>query len=484
MNCSLDRADESGAALLLTLLALTLLSLLGFFLSFSATTGVKISDNYESQVQATYASLAGLSHARALVRGLSFDGILNGPDGIHDTSIVYMSGARGFEFRNPLPLMTALRVEITDPLPYLSGIPDDGWINTGFCNGVGGVPLIPGTGILQEAPNPYGPGLLPISRYFVKVSDNNGEASEVAGDAADSPFFDGDGTVIVRSLGIAKTIPSAVAGIPRRNSVAIFEARLKRYSTWALGPALVLTGPQSSAQFSGGFEISGGPSPGIGTIDTIPSDDVFPDLAIRVAAGTGEGITGGNDPVPSVRDITMQVSSNADQCLLLNPGYLWDFVRNRAPQMADSFHEGNQSWVGGAAPYLGSYDASKPWNSKGQDPRITVVHGDLEMSGDISGGGLLVVTGSLSYSGSFAFSGLVIVAGSGQLNAAGAGTGIEGGVVVANLIGAGDSIAFGSSGISIGATSRIVSNTESVRMAIGLMPASQISFREIASSDP
>ena len=484
MNGSLDRADESGVALLLTLLALTLLSLLGFFLSFSATTGVKISDNYESQVQATYASLAGLNHARALVRGLAFDGILNGPDGIHDTSIAYMSGARGFEFRNPLPLTTALRVEIADPSPYLSGISDDGWINTGFCEGVSGTPLIPGAGILQESPNPYGPGLVPISRYFVKVSDNNGEASEVAGDAADSPFVDGDGIVIVRSLGIARTIPNAVGGIPRRNSVAVFEARLKRYSTWDPGPALVVIGPQSNARFSGAFEISGGPSPGIGTIDTVPGDAVFPDLAIRAAAGSGEGITGANDPVPSIRDITMQASSNADQRLLLNPGYLWDFVRNRAPRISDSFHEGNQSWVGGAAPYLGSCDASKPWNTQGQDPRITVVHGDLEMSGDISGGGLLVVTGNFSYSGSFVFSGLIIVAGSGQFTAAGAGAGIEGCIIVANLISAGGSITFGSSGISIGANSRIVSNRESVRMAIGLIPASQISFREIAGSDP
>ncbi|MBP1609851.1 MAG: hypothetical protein H6Q04_2086, partial [Acidobacteria bacterium] len=61
--------DETGSALLLALVALVLLSLLGFFMSLSATTGVQISDNYESQVQATYASLAGLNHARALLRG-------------------------------------------------------------------------------------------------------------------------------------------------------------------------------------------------------------------------------------------------------------------------------------------------------------------------------------------------------------------------------------------------------------------------------
>ena len=58
--------DESGAALLLALLALTLLSLLGFLMSLSATTGVQISDNYESHVRGDSAALAGLNHARVL----------------------------------------------------------------------------------------------------------------------------------------------------------------------------------------------------------------------------------------------------------------------------------------------------------------------------------------------------------------------------------------------------------------------------------
>ena len=476
--------DETGSALLLALVALVLLSLLGFFMSLSATTGVQISDNYESQVQATYASLAGLNHARALLRGLAFADLLKGPDGAFDTSSSYMSRARGFDFRNPVPLLTALTLAIVDPSADLAGISDDGWINTGFYGGVSGVALIPGTGILQTAPSPSGAGTIPTSRYFVKVSDNNGEASEIAGDGSDNPFVDGDGIVIVRSLGVAQTIPDITGWTLRRNSVAVFEARFKRRETWDLGPALVLLGPQVSAEFSGTFEISGDSSPGIGTIDTVSGDLIFPDLTIRAAAGAGGTITGGGEPVPSIRDITGLASSNMDQRLLLSPVYLWDFVHDQARQMADNWFAGSQSWLGGSAPDLGIYDTSKPWNAPGQDPKITVVDGDLQISGDISGGGLLIVTGSLSYSGAFAFNGLVVVAGSGRLTAEGAGPGIQGCVLVANLDSAGGMIAFGSSGISIGGTSRIVSNRENVRMAISLIPASQISFREIAGSDP
>ena len=477
-------SDESGAALLLALLALTLLSILGFFMSLSATTGVEISDNYESHVQATYAALAGLHHARVLFRGLDLNDLLKGPDGAYDADESYMSQARSFEFRNPVPLLTARSLDVIDPSSDVAGIPDDGWISTGFYNGVRGVDLIPGLGIVQTTPNPYGSGTIATSRYFVKVSDNNGETLEIAGDAANSPFVDGDGIVIVRALGTAKTIPGTTGLTLRRNSVALFEARFKRFSTWDLGPALVALGPETSAEFSGAYEISGGSFPGIGTIDTASGDSIFPEQIIRAAAGAGEGITGGAEPIPSIRDITGQVRSNADQRLLMNPGYLWNFIHNKAREMADNFFEGNQSWLEGRAPGLGAFTPAKPWNAPEQNPKITVVQGDLQISGSLSGGGLLIVTGNFSYSGAFAFSGLVIVAGSGKLISAGSGSGIEGSVLVANLINSGGKIAFGPSCLSVGANSRIVSNKENMRMAIGLIPVAQISFREIAGSDP
>jgi Tfp pilus assembly protein PilX len=91
--------ENAGAALLLALLALLLLSLLGLFLSLSAATGVHISDNYESEVQATYAALAGLRHARVLFRGLALNDLLSGPDGTYDASepIMLKPGAIGSE---------------------------------------------------------------------------------------------------------------------------------------------------------------------------------------------------------------------------------------------------------------------------------------------------------------------------------------------------------------------------------------------------
>ena len=51
------------------------------------------------------------------------------------------------------------------------------------------------------------------ARYFVKVSDNNGEASERALDPGDSPFVDGDGIVVIRSMAEAKTMRETVGKI-------------------------------------------------------------------------------------------------------------------------------------------------------------------------------------------------------------------------------------------------------------------------------
>jgi hypothetical protein len=366
----------------------------------------------------------------------------------------------------------------------MATIPDDGLINTGFYGGVGGTILIPKTGIALFAPNPYGAGTIVTSRYFTKVTDNNGDPSEIAGDPEDNPFIDGDGIIIVRSMGVSKTISENSGLISRRNSVAVFETRLKRLSTWNLGPALVVLGSNVNAAFSGSYEISGGASPGIGAIDTALADSIFPDRIIQLAAGTGGNISGGSLPKPSVSDITGQASGNRDQSLLLDPGYLWDFVYHQAPGIADNYFNGSQNWQSGSAPYLGAYDNSEALNAPGQDARITVVNGDLQITGSISGGGLLIVTGNFSCSGSYSFNGLVLVIGSGGLTADGSGQGIDGGMMIANLQNAGGNITFGTPSISIGGNSRFASNRNAVQMAIGLIPASQISFREIAGTDP
>jgi hypothetical protein len=476
--------NESGFALLITLIALSLLSLLGLFMTLNANTGVKISDNYETQIQATYAALAGLNHARALIRGIASDDLLKGPDGTYNNNTSYLSQAKRFDFRNPLLMTEFFSLDVTNPAIQLSGISDDGFISTGSYGSAGGTFLIPASGIGLLAANPYGPGEIVTSRYFVKVTDNNGDDSEVSGDPSDNPFVDGDGIVIVRSVGVSKTFSEATGALPRLNSVSVFEARFKRMSTFDTGPALVVLGTEVEASFEGAFEISGNLSPGIGTIDTLTSDTSLPEQILAAAAGANGHITGGNSPSPSIREISSEVLSNRDKALLLDPRFLWDFIHTRGPQIADIYFDGDQKWSGGNAPYAGSYDSTMPWNAPGQDPKITVVNGDLYVTGGLSGGGLLIVTGTLSYTGPFAFDGLVLVIGAGILAADGSGQGIEGGLLIASLENRSGTPVFDIPVISVAGNSRLSANRDAVKMALGLVPVSQISFREIAGSDP
>ncbi|HSW38905.1 MAG TPA: hypothetical protein VLL97_05375 [Acidobacteriota bacterium] len=475
---------ETGAALLVALIVLSLCSLLGVFLALNANTGLIISDNYESRMQASYAALAGLDHASALLRGLGFDEILRGPDGRYDQRSVYMNDAKTFGFRLPVPLPTARTLNITDPAMEIAGIPDDGIINTGFYSGTSGAVLIPVSGIAMSGPDPSGYGTTILSRYFVKATDNNGEASELQGDSENNPFVDGDGVVIVRSVGVARTLSLQPGSVSGRNSVVVYEAKLKRLSMWNIGPALTVLGSGAEAVFSGAPEISGGSAPGIGTV-SVPPGGGLTERSIREAAKSVGLITGGGIPHPSVLDITGGIVHDPDAALLLDPLYLWNFIHRKAPKFADYYHMGNQSWTAGRTPYLGFYDAGRPWNAPGQDPKVTVIDGDLTVSGGFSGGGLLIIAGDFSCIGPVAFNGLILVIGTGRLEIAGSGPGITGGVVVGRIVEKTEkTFVFGEPEISIGGDTFLLSDREVIKMAVSLIPAGRISFREIAGVDP
>lgn len=477
-------SDEMGAALLLVLLAISIFTLLGLFMALDAVNGLHISDNYESRVQATYAALAGLNHARALMRGLDYDAVLKGMDGAYSRNPAYLKEARSFGFRSPFPMATACSLDILDPFEALSDLPDDGLINTGAWGAKKGIPLIPVTGIVQKAPNPNGQGGITTSRYFVKVTDNNGDASERAEDAEDSPFVDGDGLVIVRSMGIAQTLFKAVGPVWRRNSVVTFEARYRKYSVFDFGPALLVLGSRILPFFKGDYEISGGQFPGIGVIDTDVNDNDFPEQ-ILAAKQPGDGqVSGGGLPDPAILDITRQAVADPDRASILDPQYLWDFVFRNAPRVSDHYYPDNQRWNRGDAPDLGTYDSAKPPGAPGQDPKITVVHGNLFLSGNVSGAGLLIVSGDFICTGDCRYDGLVLVLGSGRVGLHNSGDGITGGLVVASLEAVNGNIGFGIPVFSITGNSRIRTDTASVEMALGLLPPIQKSFREISGTDP
>src|SRR5881296_2603263 len=144
-----DRSDgspakrEEGLAVLVAVVALSIISLLGMYVSLNATTEIRIADNLESKLQAEYAAIAGINHARELLKGLRHNDLLKGPDGAYSNSSGYYSSARTLTFRNPLTWNVARSINLLDPASAVSGLPDDGVINTGIYNGTPGTILIP-----------------------------------------------------------------------------------------------------------------------------------------------------------------------------------------------------------------------------------------------------------------------------------------------------------------------------------------------------
>jgi hypothetical protein len=469
--------DEHGIAMVLVLIALSLMTAFSAYMVVTSVEDLRSSDNSESMLQARFAARAGIDHAREILRGLKFNDVLRGPDGTWDSSTGYMATARSVGFRNITSWAALRSLDVLNPASDVSSLPDDGLINTGLVGGTPGTVLAPKTGIAFTATNPYGGGTLTTARYFLKVTDNNGEAAELAKDATDNPFIDGDGTIIVRAVGTAKTLNEGAGSSVRKNSVSVFESRFAQGGPFSnMGSPALVIGSQIGANFSGNaFSIIGtSDGPGIGTIDTNLSDSYHPDQILR-AATSGKGTITGNC-VPNVNcitDITASVMADPNKAHLRDPAWLYDFVFNQIPSYADNkILNGSIAGVN-----LGTTS----------NPKITWVDGNLNVTGGITGAGLLVVTGELDMGGAVNWDGLVLVIGTGDFWAHGMNRGIHGGLVVANLTLVGGVPTFGLSTIfDIRGNSDIASYDGSLAsMGNGLFPLKQISFREITSrTDP
>ena len=84
--------------------------------------------------------------------------------------------------------------------------------------------------------------------------------------------------------------------------------------------------------------------------------------------------------------------------------------------------------------YSGATSLSGATFGTSSSPKVTVVNGDLTLSGTTTGAGILLVTGALNFKGNFTFDGVIMVIGSGVFAAGGGGSGnFTGAVIVANI---------------------------------------------------
>jgi hypothetical protein len=468
--------QQEGLAVLIAVMAVSVFSLLGLYVSLNATTEVRISENYESQQQADLAARAGLNHARELIQGeLQFNELLKRSDGTSRDSDNPSTLSGKYAFRNSfLDWSKARSVNIVDPTNDVRDLPDYGLFKT-----ADGTILVPATGVALTAPDPYGTGTVTTARYFLKVTDND----DGDGDA----FTDSDGIVVVRSTGVARTIRDTGRAV-RANSVAVYESTFKEFKelrSFNVGASVVTetnqVQPTTTPMFIGSsFNINGGTHPyGIATIDTNTSDSNYPAAQIKkhLSPERYRNIKGTccSPTQPAIGDITAGLSS--DQRRLLDPKFLSNLAYDLMPKFADNVYQGNQSWSEGTTLDLGYYNPSKPLDDPSQRFKTTYVNGDLSVSGTLSGAGVLLVTGKLSMSGSFHWSGLILVIGQGSVNATG-GT-VEGSIYVVNLQTGNSTI--GTPNITISGNSSFNEDDNALQGALGSVSPAEMSRREVTS---
>jgi hypothetical protein len=178
-----------------------------------------------------------------------------------------------------------------------------------------------------------------------------------------------------------------------------------------------------------------------------------------------------------VKDVTGDVLAHADKRLMLDPNFTCDLLKS-LPPFADSLFPGNQSWAGAPAQPLGHFDVDLPPTSPGQTPRAVLVTGDLQITGDVEGGGLLVVTGKVSIAGRFSYNGLILVLGAGELDLGGSAV-INGGIYVARL--SCSPVAWGNVRLTVRDQAQVLFNREAIKTGLTLLPPRQLGFREITA---
>ncbi|RPI27034.1 MAG: hypothetical protein EHM61_09890 [Acidobacteria bacterium] len=453
--------NERGMAMLIALVVAVLLSFLCLSMTFSSLQDFQISTEFENHEKALLIADAGYNKAKEDLRGNIIDQLLAQPGTINvynaDTTL------EAWATRNPVSPIDARNLDFSGALP--SGLT---------------VTSVPVTGLLTS---PTGTEIAG-GRYFAKLTDN----AEADGDLT----VDSDGTVILRVIGISRNLggETNTYNNSRKNSVAIIEGLIKRHTTLDMTSPMAIIGPGVDTTFQGSsFLVDGynhlnwtmedledvnkakalkgdydtpNPFPGISCLneDGTPVDAIKAELIDGNQEENVRGL-GGTKDTPSVADGTADLNEDAQN--ILDPAYLTKLLVKLA-SIADNTYQGDQLPDNDDL-NLGTHD----------DPKITYINGDVTISWDISGAGILVVTGDLKARGSVIFEGLVLVIGSGVFDAAGLNDGILGGLVVSKLQGN----AFGTSSISLKGNSRFFFSGSSIQLATSLLTTQSLSWREI-----
>jgi hypothetical protein len=406
------QAKEEGTALLIAIFAVVLIGGLGAAMMLMSQTESAVAGSYRATAQSFYASYAGLEEGR----GRLWPG--------HPNTITAMIGAPGavLPVGQVRYILNPAAGEVVNPTNLVATNPyQDTQYQSEF-----GVPIT--SAAVQTTLSSSGalmvgiPG--PMFKWVRITAKTERSANlDIDGngilDNAIPIFYDGQGQNLTQT-GRQVLRVTALSVMPN-GARRILQYDLSKINFNLTFPAALTFDGTGSALFpanSNVYTVNGndaascgtppmGPFPAIGTVS--PGDDTAITASIpknRWGKYTGSG------PTPDVQDVSATLPPNLTTVAGLE-GIVSQITAN-----ADNVTVGPTT----SLPSYGSPTA----------PTIQVVQGDLSLSGNITGYGILLVTGSATFAGTVGWRGIVLVIGEGNMTVSGGGNNsFEGAVLLA-----------------------------------------------------
>jgi hypothetical protein len=493
---------QRGAALLIAIFALLLVSVVAIALIVSSGTDSALASNYRTSASAYYASLAGIEEARGRLLGSSANPIPIGPMTL--TQVIYITNPLNGETVAPENTSNASTYPDTEYIKEY-GVDVSTRIVTKYASvsPVAGMPGPMFKWVRINAVTEQSLGDGPIGTGNTGV-DVNADGSV---DGITPLFYDPANMNALHNAmapGLIETLAppatalqaleiTAYAVLPNGSqkmlqSVVRPLVEFSNLNSQGFGAALTLagsnvqyTGPNTSSFVIQGNDQCGGTGiilPAIGYTSSGGGDSSRANIlagAIPGANYQGAPLNPGPPPAPSASPQSITDVSATMNLNWMTPSGL-DAVVQDITSGADAVISGP------ATP------SSFPSGMSAGHPMTIVVNGDLDLNGwHNSGYGLLLVTGTLKYDPDASWQGVVLVIGQGSfVSTMGGNAGINGALFIAktrdasgNLLGSLGASSFSQTGPGSNIGTGINYNSCLVRSAVGPITYKVVSFREI-----
>ncbi len=421
------KRSEEGIALLIAIFILLLVSALGVSLMISSGTESSLANNYRSSAMVYYAALAGLEEGRGRL-------LPSNPDYLA-AACVPTSG----------PMTLGNVCYITNPASGETVVPNSpanayfdeefeteegSSITTAAVQTTPSVSSITAGGVTYPGPLFKWVRIMPATEKTLGIDVNNSGGSL---DNTIPLYYDSATSALAESL----TPPSSAKQVFQVTSLAVLPNGSQKLLEYVVAPvsynlnfpsALTLAG--SSITFAGAssnqYRVNGTDGSGTAADATVagctPSGTSLPGIATTGASNVTSitsGIpinrqtyyTGGGLPTPSVSNTSL---SGALQSPATLDALVQQVTANAGAVITPTPTGG--SLLGTAV------NADLPAMSAA-NPQTVVVNGNLALSGNYTGYGLLVVTGNFSYGGNVGWRGIILVIGQGTTTFTGSGGG-------------------------------------------------------------